>query len=339
MTTPFVPERRRLEVDVNDHEAVTQWILRKVSEQVITKCQPRPAIHLVFEDYEEVIDWSDVHALDPGADLGATWAQVTTRRGVERRFLVLLFKANAQTMAGVLEQVWEDDAPTGWMMAYCPYQVVDGIGDLMGARWTIQTGLGNPPGLFAGIFTPAPGSRPVALLPARKPEPEVWFSTAEILEGLQPPSTPMEVTEAVQGMVLGALETEGLKHLVVMVLRGRTWERWLLGKEQPADGDDMVRWICTKDGQPDAVATVEGALVPVDGKPERCIRIMAELGGSRTERLLIMLPKPGKRMDVIPGRWMARELGPVREGEGWIGVEPLLAGEIAMRVIGPGIPS
>lgn len=205
----------------------------------------------------------------------------------------------------------------------------------MAATWTIQTGQGDPPGLFASIFTPAPGARPVALPPARKPEPEVWFSTAEILEGIQPPSTPMEVTEAVQGIMLGALETERLKHLAVMVLRGRTWERWLLGKDQPADGDDMVRWICGRGEKPDAVATVEGALTPVDGKPERCIRIMGEMGGNRTERLIIMLPKPGKPMDVFPA---AGWLGPVREGEGWIGVEPLLAGEIMMRVIDEGTP-
>lgn len=293
---------------------------------------------MLFEEHEEVIDWSEVHKLDPGADLAATWAAVGARKGLERRFLVLGFNAEGRTLAGVLEQVWEDDEPTGWMLAYCPYQIVDGVGDLMGATWTIQTGQGDPPGLFASMFTPAAGARPVALLPARKPEPEVWFSTAEILEGINPPSTSMEVTDAVQGIVLGALETEGLKHLVVMVLRGRTWERWLLGKDQPADGDDMVRWICGRGEKPDAVATVEGALTPVDGKPERCIRIMGELGGKRTERLIVMLPKPGNPMDVIPGRWMARERGAVPEGDGWIGVEPVLAGELMMRVIGEGSP-
>lgn len=325
-------------MDVYDQEAVTQWILRKVSEQVVTKCQPRPAIHLLFDEHEEVIDWSKVHELDPGADLAATWAQQAPRKGLERRFLVLGFKADGKALAGVLEQVWEDNEPTGWMLAYTAYKAVDGVGHL-NPNWQVTTGEGKPPGLFEAMFTPAPGARPVALLPARRPEPEVWFSTAEIIEGVSPPVTPMEVTEHVQGIILGNLETEGLKHLAVMLLRGRTWERWLLGADQPTTGDDMVRWICAKDGQPDAVATVEGALTLVDGKPERCIRIMAELAGKRTERLIVMLPKPGKPMDVIPGRWMARELGVVQEGEGWIGVEPLLAGELEVRVIGGGTPS
>lgn len=337
MPTPFTPERRPLEVDVYDQEATTEWILRKVSEQVITKCQPRPAIHLLFDDHEEIIDWTAVHAVDPGADLAATWAEVAARPGLERRFLVLALSTPDHTLAGVLEQVWEDGGPSGWMLAYTAYKAVDGVGHL-NPNWRVDSGEGAPPGQFGSMFTPAPGARAVALLPAKRPEPEVWFSTAEILEGIPAPTSPMEVTAAVSDIVLNALETEGIKHLIVMLLRGRTWERWLLGPDQPAAADDMVRWMCSQGSPPDAVATVEAALVPVDGKPERVIRVMAEMGGCRTERINIMLPKPGKPMDVIPGRWMARELGQVKDGEGWIGVAPLLAGELEVRVIGEGRP-
>ena len=58
----------------------------------------------------------------------------------------------------------------------------------------------------------------------------------------------------------------------------------------------------------------------------------------RAERMIVMLPKPGKPEDVVPGRWMARELGPVPPGEGWIGVEPVLAGEVIATVLGYGTP-
>lgn len=69
------------------------------------------------------------------------------------------------------------------------------------------------------------------------------------------------------------------------------------------------------------MATAEAVLAQVDGKPERVVHIMGEMGGRRAERAIIMLPKLGKPDDPVPGRWMARELGPVPEGEGWIGVE------------------
>jgi hypothetical protein len=116
----------------------------------------------------------------------------------------------------------------------------------------------------------------------------------------------------------------------VFLIRGRTWEKWLPG-DLPTAGDDIVRWICGRLRQPDGVATAEAVLAQVDGKPER---IVGEMGGRRAERAIIMLPKPGKPEDVVPGRWMARELGPAPEGEGWIGVEPVLAGEVIADVAG-----
>ena len=40
----------------------------------------------------------------------------------------------------------------------------------------------------------------------------------------------------------------------------------------------------------------------------------------------------------MPGQWMARELGPVPDREGWIGVEPLLPGEMISTVMEYGTP-
>ncbi len=336
MSTPYAPERRPLSIDVHDDDEVRLWLTQMVSEQILTRREPVPAIHLLKDGHEEVLDWTRLAQADPGADLGATWALVAARRDVERRILVLRIQhPDGMPAACMVEETWEDGQPTSWWFTHRRYAVVDGIGQLLDDGWQQYGGQGPAPEPFATALRPA--GRPAQLLPARAPEPRVWMQTGELPEDAPIPSTSLEMTEQTQAVVLSNLETEGLKHLLVFLVRGRTWERWLLG-DLPTSGDDMVRWICGREGQPDGVATAEGVLAHVDGKPERVIRIVGELGGFRTERAIVMVPKPGAPEDVIPGRWMARELGPVAEGDGWIGVEPMLAGEVIATVLGYGPP-
>lgn len=338
MSTPVAPERRPLSIDVNDDDEVRSWLAQMVSEQIMTRREPVPAIHLLKDDHEEVLDWTRVRQCDPDADLAATWAAVAPRRDVDRRVLVLrLEHPDGTSEACMYEESWEDGAPTGWWFGHRRYAVVDGIGQLLDGGWQQHAGEGRAPEPFASILTPPSGARAARLLPARAPEPQVWMQTDDVADGARLPTTAMEMTEQTQAVVIGSLEREGFKHLLVFLVRGRTWEKWLLG-ELPAAGDDMVRWICGRLGQPDGIATAEAVLAQVDGKPERVVRIVGEMSGRRAERMIVMLPKPGKPEDVVPGRWMARELGPVPAGEGWIGVEPVLAGEVIATVLGYGTP-
>jgi hypothetical protein len=338
MPTPVAPERRPLSIDVNDDDEVRRWLAQMVSEQIMTRREPVPAIHLLKDDHEEVLDWTRVRQSDPEADLAATWAVVAARRDIDRRVLVVrLEHPDGTSEACMFEETWEDGEPTAWWFGHRRYAVVDGIGQLLDSGWHQNAGEGRAPEPFASMLTPAPGARAARLIPARAPEAQVWMQTDEVAVGARLPTTAMEMTEQTQAVVIGSLEREGFKHLLVFLIRGRTWEKWLLG-DLPTAGDDMVRWICGRLGQPDGVATAEAVLAQVDGKPERVVRIVAEMGGRRAERAIIMLPKPGKPEDVVPGRWMARELGPVPDGEGWIGVEPVLAGEVIATVLGYGTP-
>ena len=338
MATPYAPERRPLSFDVNDDEEVRAWLAQLLAEQVMTRREPVPAIHLLKDDHEEVLDLTALRQADPEADIAATWAAVCARRDVERRILVLrLEHGDGNVEACMLEETWDDGEPSGWWFAHRRFGVVDGIGQLLDGGWQQHAGEGRAPEPFVSMLTPAPGARPARLLPARAPDAQVWMQTDEVPEGARLATTAMEMTEQTQAVVLGSLEREGFKHLLVFLIRGRTWEKWLLG-DLPTAGDDMVRWICGRLGQPDGVATAEAVLAHVDGKPERVVRIVGEMGGRRAERAIVMLPKPGKPEDVVPGRWMARELGPVPDGEGWIGVEPVLAGEVIATVLGYGKP-
>lgn len=337
MPTPIALARRPLNIDVHDDEEVRRWLAQMVSEQVMTRREPVPAIHLLFDGHEEVLDLTEMKKVDPESDLGATWAAMAARTDPERRILVVrLEHPDGKSEACMFEETWEDGVPTAWWFAHRPYTVNDGVGALLESGWKQYAGAAPRPEPFAEMV--AVHGRAAQLLPARVPDPPVFMQTGEVPEAWRAPTTAMEMTEHTQAVVLKALEEEGFKHLLVFLVRGRTWEKWLLGDPMPAAGDDMVRWICGRAGQPDAVATAEGVLIQVDGRPERAVRIAAEMNGKRVERAIIMVPKPGKPEDVVPGRWMARELGDVPDGEGWIGVEPVLAGEMTMSVLGMGPP-
>lgn len=338
MPTPIAPERRPLEIDVHDDDETRRWLAELVYEQVAARREPVPAVHLLFDGYEEVLEWHRVVAVDPGADLPATWAVLAARPGADRRVLVLrLEHPDGTTEAGMYEETWEDGAPVAWWFGHRRYTVVDGIGQLADGGWDQHAGVGPAPEPFATILRPAPGARAAILLPARAPEPRVWMQSGEVTPGARLPTTAIEMTGETQQVVLQMMARgEGFKRTLVHLLRGTTWELWLLGDALPTDVDDMVRWICGRLGPADAVTTAEALIGPVGGKPGRVIRILGELGGRRAERMIILLPKPGKPEDVVPGQVMGRDLGAVAEGEGWIGVAPVLPGEIFTTVMGYG---
>lgn len=338
MSTLYAPHRRPLDLDVHDDDAVRAWLARLVSDQVITRREPIPAIHLLHDGHEEVLEWTSVLQQDPGADLAATWAELGKLRGPDRRILILRFEHESGTNeACVFEQVWEDGAPVAWWFGRRAYVVEEGIGRMTGAAWHQWAGEGEPPEPFASLLAPAPGARPVKLLPARAPEAAAWMQSGQLPEGAAGPKDALEMTAHCQSLVLSQLERQGLQHLLLQVIRGRVWEVWLLGDDLPTSPDDMIRWVCARGPTPDAVATAEGVIAQLNGASERMIRIVGEMGGRRAERAVVMKPKPGKPEDVVPDRAMWRDLGPVGD-DGWIGVAPLLAGEITLRPLGYGPP-
>lgn len=337
MPTPVAPIRRPLDLDVRDDDAVRRWLAEMLQAQVLAHNTPLPAIYLLFDGHQEVLGWTEVVEVDPDADLGATWAAMVRRPDAERRILILrLEHEDGTTEACAFEERWEDDAPIGWWFAHRPYAMVDGLSLLRGDGWRQFQGEGPAPEPFAGILRPK--GRAARLLPARAPEPKVWMQAGEIPAAMSLPATAVAMAEATRDVVVGKLHRgEAFRNLLVFRVRGRAWEQWLLGDDLPAGGDEMVRWICARGGAPDAVATAEAVLMPIDGQHERAVRVVAERDGQRVEGALLVAPKPGSPLQVVPTGWRWREIV-VPEGDGWIGVAPMLSGELVTTFEGYGPP-
>jgi hypothetical protein len=64
-----------------------------------------------------------------------------------------------------------------------------------------------------------------------------------------------------------------------------------------------------------------------EGEPTKALRLQAERGGKRVERIFTFRFPEGQAQR-LPSRAYARGLGPVEEGEGWLGVEPMVLFEL-----------
>lgn len=79
MATPYATERRPLSIDVYDDE-VRGWLAQMLAEQVMTRAEPAPAIHLLQGDHEEVLDLTALRQAAAEADIAPTWAVVAGHR-------------------------------------------------------------------------------------------------------------------------------------------------------------------------------------------------------------------------------------------------------------------
>lgn len=259
------------------------------------------------------------------AVMGATLAQLRLAPGVER--------ATAEGWLDVGEGVglafvfdWLPD--DGWWLAtrrfrrragplaewIGPWKEEEGVGpskvpiQLRAVRWPMSTVTPLDPG------EPEPFALPdVAMQPGRltgnDPLPEKAADLATFV------GRPFEAD------LLGGKPAQGPR---VVVFRGRDWERYELDGELPTDLDDVVRALCAKEPQPQAVVVVHHSIVTVaDGTQARCLLSVAEVAGIRSVRAMQYVCDPDGKL--TSWRLLATPDQHLQGGDGWIGVEPVTA--------------
>lgn len=328
MSRPVHLRRLPLSLDVFDDEAFHRGLLERVERDVVLQGQPTPAIHLFHDDHERVLDWSRVSAADPDADVGATFAALADGRGVERRVVVaMLDDRKGSPAAFILEQLREDGEPCGWWLALRPFTWnAARVGRFHGA-WQVGQGQEGLPPMFAELVSAGEGRRAARVLPPAPLQPDIRVAFGELPEGQAPPQGVEGFASLAVAMVLPEVQREGIDHVKVIRLAGVAWEEWHLHGDMPADLDDMVRYIAQRESPAEAVAVAQGVLFMEEGEPTKALRLQAERGGKRVERIFTFRFPEGQAQR-LPSRAYARGLGPVEEGEGWLGVEPMVLFEL-----------
>lgn len=316
--------RRPHDADAYDLDALRAWMQQRVYDQVRLRGTPEPAIHLVTEGHEVTLDLDDATRQDPEASVGATWMLLRQLPEFEAAFLVGNLRAELDD-GDVLDAAMvacEDEE--GLWVAILPYgrDAETGLGQ-PAEEWQVQV-VQDVPEMLAELVRAPAGARPHRLLPPRAPVPDLQAAFGTLPEDVDLPASAEAFSELVAHMIVPAVVKEGLSATVVLRFAGRDWEWWVLGPDQPADLDEMVRVICYRDPPADGVAIVLIALFEGADPAQPGIQMVCETAGGRAERWVLLDLPEGLDGPRIPGRELLRSLPLPREGDRWLGEEPTL---------------
>ena len=328
--------RRRSDLDVYDLDAVRRAMLGEVELDLRLRGEPIPRIVLLGDGFRETLMLTELSQRAPDAHSGATFRMLAARDGVEHRFLIarLQFEdgeGRARKAAVVICEHPGEDEENERLLAILQYEQdpVSHLG-VLAPQWQI----GDTASL-AHLYAPMrafveadPGARPGLVVPSGPPEPNIRMTFGELHDHVPLPEDPLKLAHLALSLSVEHILREGPDGPQVLRLRGRSWEVWLLGPELPTDLDDMVRVVAHREPAADAVAVLQIVLYPGSGPPRPGIQVLAELGGQRGELFAFLELSDGLRGPKQLGRVVGRPNKPPAEGEGWLGVAPLVFFEL-----------
>ncbi len=290
-----------------DVDGVRARVLRMVERELSLSGIVKPRLVLVCESHVEDLvlpegSSTEVHC--------ATFVHAGSRPEVRQRLLVLPEEPGARVYAAI------SDAQGSAWVAERPFHILPGN---LGSRgpWSLTR--------YSGFQRGFPGwSHSGTPLPLRPAQPPVRASLGCHLLALPPDwSVPRTATEA--STVAGALAEPvvirgGLDGVLVIVVRGRSIERFHMIGDPRVGIDDLIRAIAASGDEPDAIALVRVDLFDDDGQLRRAVVTLAEADGQRAQRVCALdydasSDEPARDRLVF----MAPE---VVETNGWLGVPP-----------------
>lgn len=330
-------------VDVYDASATRDWLKDRIRQEIRLKGQPHPKILLIGDGHEEWLDLDAMAKQDRGADIGATF-QLLKGRPHERRFIVLQLAVEDDAgaehwLALLFEEIATPDEALRWWVALQEYRMdpVTELGHPIGEWQDSPFETSNPADLMPylrGVVAPPPGARPATVLAPQARQPDIQAAFGELPPDVAPPADARAMTELVASFAVNDLLTGAIKGVVVFRIAGRAWEAWLLGDDQPAELEDMVRYAANRRAPPaDGIGIAMAAVRPQDDPPVPGLQIIGELGGRFVEAWAPLVftggPADPKRIDAV----LWHDPRPVPEGGMWLGVDPVVLFELGM--LGP----
>ncbi len=320
-------------VEVYDAEAARAALQERIRQEVQLEGAPRARVHLLADGWEETFDLGTMAKEQPAADVGATFQALRSRLGIERRFVVVQIAVAAddgeeRRFAVLFEEIL--DAPRRWWVSLLPFQTdpATGLGHPLGP-WQDSRGETEDPAdllpFLRPIAFPPAGAVAARFGAARGKQPDIRVRSGEIPPHLPPPADAMQLTELAIALALDGVLTGALKGTVVVRVRERSWQLWVLGPDQPADLEDMVRYVANRvPPAAEGVAIVVVAIRPQDDPPRPGVQIVAELGGGCAETWAWLAFPEGPDGPKHIAEWGSSGIRPVPEGGMWLGVDPMV---------------
>lgn len=296
-------------VDLTDPAAVRVWMTQLVSGELATNGDVQPRLRLVCAQHLEEAPLT--HLPDEPGWGAALWHQLTEREDVLRSFRIgvlrLPHEGRLRRCACIVELV--DAAEERWWFAFWVLPEVLERGSEV--SWLGKEGRGFdtlPPHLQAWVETRGKKIGIDARPPPPTAGPKLLVHFAEL--SVEAPTSLVSLARFTDRLVRDP-ELLGLATShppIVLILRGRTMERWQTSGALPCGLDDLTRNLCRLGEPPDGVVVLDRAVL--DGAD--ALRVSVERAGERLTRTLLLGNPPAWRNPV------RAQLG----AQAWIGVEP-----------------
>lgn len=327
MTADLV--RRPSSLDVYDTDAVRDWFMERVTEEVRAFGEPHPALILVGDGWVETLDLDAVARGQPDAHVGATLRLLRHRPAAERFFAIVNLLATRadgtpQSAAVIVEETVEDDTRRFWF-GILPYETDPRSGIGRPGRWRVaetdDLDALQPP--LRDLLDPPDTALPARVQPKRATGPALLAAIAELPDTTPVPADAVEQSDLFGALVVPTALREGIRGVWVVKQTGRRVEQWRLEADLPAPLDDIVRWLAGNAPAAEAIAVVVGGVFDGEAGPSKGLRIVAERGGTRAERwfLLDFPDGPAGRPVVVAVKWR-RLPAPEDDDDRWLGVAP-----------------
>lgn len=299
-----------------------------VLSSVVARPEERGPSLFAFREEDTLVVSLPVRPL-PDAELGRMWGTLARAEGVRRCMRLgvaeLTFLDRPTTACWVVMEAPIGGAPA-WV-AWVPVDIVPsaagavpvehsdaeprppGVDELI-ARWTKAYDEGTPDlkvALATVPPTPPPSGSPVILEAA----PVTALPPADI-DGL------------LRWFDVGIIQWQGLLQSavheppVVLVLRGKLFERWRFRVAQRASLDDIVRNVACLGETPTAVCVLQMGATVFQGREVRSIRCVVETRKWRVVRHIPMVLERAEGSDP----WIEESRRRTRRGQEWIGARP-----------------
>jgi hypothetical protein len=330
---PVALERRAIDVDVFDGDAVRRWLTDRVAEAIRLKGHPPQRIVLLADGHELSLDLEKMLTDEPGADVGATFQALKDQSDIHRRALMLAGQGvrhdgTTDSIAVVFEE--RDEAPRyWWAMTQYRADPTTNVGQVSNT-WGVgeSDDLSDLPPFLQAVVTPPPAAAAARVLPPRRVDPDIQVMFAEIPDD-RTPSDANQMAELAHALVASRMLSGELGGVVAVRLAGRKIQVWAMQPDTlPTDVDDMLRYICQRGGPADGIALAQFAIQPQDDPPKPGLQVVAERGGMRFEIWGLLEFPNGPRGAKTISKYFT--MGPTKVGDSglWLGIDPMVAFEL-----------
>ena len=304
-------------VDPWDRHVVRAWLMDVVHKEVVLTGGPLARLIRVAEDSFDSLDLDQLSRTDPGFDPGSTIQDLA--RGACQVFVVARLAGPELPQSALLFHAESAPCTAWWMATLRLARDPTGRASVPTEKWSTTVETTDPSELPSVLreWTARPRDRPALVRPAPALT-EVRATFGYLPAAARIPTDARTLTHLAVALTLDDLLTGSVCGAMIVRVRGRHWESWVIGDDLNISLDEAIRAIACNGMRADAIALIQLSMFDDFKPPIPGLKCVAQHGDERLESwTLLSFPlEPGGPLGLTDSeRW--RRL-PQADNGGWL---------------------